>query len=235
MSDERLRELERRWKETGSAQDEAAYLLERVRMGDLAQKGLELAAYLGHPAAKLSARDSFKLPDAKTGIYGYAVEGWCSRLRAWDKPVFVCLAVACAEVQPRSDLTRVEDALSKAKAWLGCPCERHRSEAANCETVGLFHVADMAPKEVRERALAASYAALSAGATTVFPPDAAFEAPEEWMNSGAFSAFDGAMCALVGEGADPSLGALPEAVLGLLVDWALGRTRDQGRQGSTGE
>ena len=29
MSDTRLRELERRWKETGSPDDEAAYLLER--------------------------------------------------------------------------------------------------------------------------------------------------------------------------------------------------------------
>ncbi len=33
MSDARLRELERRWKETGSVDDEAAYLLERVRSG----------------------------------------------------------------------------------------------------------------------------------------------------------------------------------------------------------
>ena len=30
MSDAKLRDLERRWKETGSVQDEAAYLLERV-------------------------------------------------------------------------------------------------------------------------------------------------------------------------------------------------------------
>jgi hypothetical protein len=35
MSDERLRELERRWKETGSVEDEAKYLAERVRVGDL--------------------------------------------------------------------------------------------------------------------------------------------------------------------------------------------------------
>ncbi|MEZ6189561.1 MAG: hypothetical protein R3F62_31745 [Planctomycetota bacterium] len=35
MSDERLRELERRWKETGAGEDETAYLLERVRVGNL--------------------------------------------------------------------------------------------------------------------------------------------------------------------------------------------------------
>jgi hypothetical protein len=43
MSDEQLRALERRWKETGAAQDEAALLLERVRVGDLEQARLESA------------------------------------------------------------------------------------------------------------------------------------------------------------------------------------------------
>lgn len=33
VSDARLRDLERRWKETGSADDEAAYLVERMRLG----------------------------------------------------------------------------------------------------------------------------------------------------------------------------------------------------------
>ena len=51
MSDQKLRELERRWRETGSVEDEAAYLRERVRVGDLTQERLELAAYLGHAAA----------------------------------------------------------------------------------------------------------------------------------------------------------------------------------------
>lgn len=51
MSDSKLRELERRWKETGAVEDEAAYLLERVRAGDLTQERLELAAYCGHEAA----------------------------------------------------------------------------------------------------------------------------------------------------------------------------------------
>ena len=44
MSDQRLRELERRWKESGSPDDEAAYLLERVRVGDLTRERLHLAA-----------------------------------------------------------------------------------------------------------------------------------------------------------------------------------------------
>ena len=52
MSDTKLRELERRWKETGAVEDEAAYLLERVRVGDLTQERLELAAYCGHEGAR---------------------------------------------------------------------------------------------------------------------------------------------------------------------------------------
>ena len=34
-SDEKLRDLERRFRQTGSPDDEAAWLLERVRVGDL--------------------------------------------------------------------------------------------------------------------------------------------------------------------------------------------------------
>lgn len=51
MSDQKLRDLERRWHETGSPDDEAAYLVERVRVGDLTQDLLELAAYCGHEGA----------------------------------------------------------------------------------------------------------------------------------------------------------------------------------------
>lgn len=54
MSDQKLRELQRRWKETQSVEDEATYLLERVRVGDLSKAALELAAYCGHEAARLA-------------------------------------------------------------------------------------------------------------------------------------------------------------------------------------
>lgn len=52
MTDARLRDLERRWKETSAPQDEAVYLLERVRIGDLTQERLELAAYCWHKGAR---------------------------------------------------------------------------------------------------------------------------------------------------------------------------------------
>lgn len=52
MSDQRLRELERRWRETGDVEDEAAYQRERLRCGELARAKLEAAGLLGHPAAQ---------------------------------------------------------------------------------------------------------------------------------------------------------------------------------------
>lgn len=51
MSDSRLRELERAWRESGALEDELAWLGERVRIGDLSEEALRLAASLGHPAA----------------------------------------------------------------------------------------------------------------------------------------------------------------------------------------
>ena len=51
MTDSRLQELKRAWKASGSVEDEAAYLRERVRVGDLTQERLELAAYCRHEAA----------------------------------------------------------------------------------------------------------------------------------------------------------------------------------------
>lgn len=52
MSDQRLRELERRWRETGAVANEAAYLRERVRAGDLTPERLAVAACCGHAGAR---------------------------------------------------------------------------------------------------------------------------------------------------------------------------------------
>ena len=53
MSDERLRELERNWKESGQTEAEVPYLQERLRAGDLGEEQLELAAWVGYPPARL--------------------------------------------------------------------------------------------------------------------------------------------------------------------------------------
>ena len=46
VSDLHLRELEAAWRASGSVEDEAAYLRERVRVGDLSEERLKLAEYL---------------------------------------------------------------------------------------------------------------------------------------------------------------------------------------------
>jgi hypothetical protein len=51
-ADERLRSLERRWRETGAVADEARWLSERVRLGFTSEAALELAARLGYRAAR---------------------------------------------------------------------------------------------------------------------------------------------------------------------------------------
>lgn len=54
MSDARLRELKRRWQQSGAVDDEAAFLRERVRVGDLTALRLRIAAYAGVPGAILA-------------------------------------------------------------------------------------------------------------------------------------------------------------------------------------
>ncbi|MDC3379337.1 hypothetical protein OAX78_03545 [Planctomycetota bacterium] len=72
MSDERLRGLERRWKETQAVEDEAAFLLERVRVGDLEQEKLELAGFCGSASALLALgvrRDDIAISSAVAGEF----------------------------------------------------------------------------------------------------------------------------------------------------------------------
>ena len=71
MSDSELRDLERRFRESGSSSDETAWLSARVRSGDLARDRLKLAAYCGHPAAvgavgDQDPRDPASVPTAST-------------------------------------------------------------------------------------------------------------------------------------------------------------------------
>jgi len=70
VSDERLREAERRWKESGSVVDEARYLQERVRVGNLTKERLELAAYCGHEGASRLCTTVNPPADLKEWLFG---------------------------------------------------------------------------------------------------------------------------------------------------------------------
>jgi len=61
MTDSRLQHLKRAWEASGSVEDEAAYLRERVRAGELSQERLELAAFLGDRPSQLLFPDELLL------------------------------------------------------------------------------------------------------------------------------------------------------------------------------
>jgi hypothetical protein len=144
MSDESLRELERRWKETDLPVDEAAFLTTRVRVGDLASDRLELAAYLWYPAARIALPGANAgAPDLRTFVAGFARWGKDARVRA-ALALTEYLAVAPRLVvdsrfaRPRTvgEPDTALMALGAVRAWVDCPCEAHRSR--------LWYVADEA-------------------------------------------------------------------------------------------
>ena len=116
MSDQKLRELERRWRETGSVEDEAAYLRERVRVGDLTQERLELAAYCGNQGASVA----LDVPQAECSRTDLA--SWCLGLGRWRQQLVVlALLEALEPCVPLTDGTvpgpRVRLALESLRRW----------------------------------------------------------------------------------------------------------------------
>ncbi|MCW8138814.1 MAG: hypothetical protein KIT58_07910 [Planctomycetota bacterium] len=129
MTDQRLRQLERRWRETGAVDDEAAFLMERVRVGDLTSERLELAAFCGHEGARRAAPQVSNPPQDPERLLE-EVEG------SWGKRVAVGVSVAAAQAaltscsrsgHPEAAVpTYLVDA---ADAAFKCPCSMH-AEAA---------------------------------------------------------------------------------------------------------
>lgn len=71
MSDQRLRDLERRWKSSGAIDDEAAYLLELQRAGEIQKAKLNLLASCGFAPALIvtqSQCDDAQLPNIIAGF-----------------------------------------------------------------------------------------------------------------------------------------------------------------------
>lgn len=79
MTDSRLQELKRAWEASGSVEDEAAYLRERVRVGDLTQERLELAAYCGHEGAGRATELVSKEPSQDLLAWIRGLNKWGSR------------------------------------------------------------------------------------------------------------------------------------------------------------
>lgn len=137
MSDQKLRELERRLCETDSVEDEAAYLRERVRAGALNQERLELAAYCGHEGARRA------VPCVSSAEL--SLLEWTQGLARWGKVTLLHAAwFAISALPPWSQIDSGDDrplhASEALRAWLACPCDPHQESAVlhgtNAETAG---------------------------------------------------------------------------------------------------
>lgn len=91
MTDARLRELERRWKRTGAVEDHVALLLERLRVGGVELRRVEVAAYCGCPgAAKALGVSAVALPPQEPKEPGFVYHDnidWVSDLDRWGRDV----------------------------------------------------------------------------------------------------------------------------------------------------
>lgn len=103
--DSRLREHERRWRETGSPTDGVAFLVERVRVSDLTEYRLQLAADCGHVIAQ-QALSALGIPSLRGSVefsrwvhLPYDKGDRVERLRA-------CLAVASIASEVAEDVAR---------------------------------------------------------------------------------------------------------------------------------
>lgn len=128
MADEQLRWGERRWRATGSPEDEARHLRERMRAGRVDLVRLALAAECGHAAARVAL-------NRRPAGSGEPLRRLAARAeRAGDDEARARAAVAlahallgaAAEARARS---LAEAALSGTEEWLRCPCPAHMHHA----------------------------------------------------------------------------------------------------------
>jgi len=115
VTDARLRDVERRWRETGALEDEAAFLRERVRAGVLDDDRLRLAAYVGHAASRLAlGTPSFAPAFFQAWIYG--LEPW--GVEACQRAAIAAARCALVLLRPESRRgrhARVELARAEAR------------------------------------------------------------------------------------------------------------------------
>lgn len=123
MGDERLRELERRWIESGTIEDRVAYIRERLRSGRIVAEHVMGAAILGHSAA-MGALD-FRVPvlsqerrtaavvkDNKISVrvvISWLLEDVTAPLETTDVEMGTGIAILSLARAMRADLWRVMD------------------------------------------------------------------------------------------------------------------------------
>jgi hypothetical protein len=121
MSDQKLRDLERRWRETGTVEDEAAYLLERMRVGELSSEKLELAAFCAHEGARRAlGSDAPALPtEVEAWLIGLRDRSHHAALRAGLALAALALpeweALHPSDSRPRMALDTVREVLAETE------------------------------------------------------------------------------------------------------------------------
>lgn len=121
MGDERLRELERRWKESGIIKDRVAYIRERMRSGMIVVEHVMGAAMLGHSAAmgavefrppmlSQERRIAAVVKDTKispTVVFSWLLEDVTAPLETTDLEIGTGVAILSLARTMREDLRRV--------------------------------------------------------------------------------------------------------------------------------
>lgn len=186
MSDERLRALERRWKESGSVEDEARYLLERVRVGEIDRLRLELLAELGCGGAQfaiynrlLTSPPTFCNRANKEGGSGFLNP--YHPLHRWGQVVCVRAALIAARIaldishsQLDAEYCQIcERAFKGVERWIEQPCDDHARQVhiVGSSIHGLMNGwIDHNPghASLRLHVLSAAWQCASAAATSVY-------------------------------------------------------------------
>lgn len=138
VSDARLRELERRWRETRAHEDELAWLRARLRAGELGPERLGLAAWCGHRAAREALEDdpeellALRVPLWADDEGGAEAGSWAPALvrRAGREGAARAAAAAARasswwaveEALPGLE-RRLQPAVLALERWADCPCD----------------------------------------------------------------------------------------------------------------
>jgi hypothetical protein len=127
MSDTKLRELERRWRESGTVEDEAAFLRENLRAGLTDRARLGVAATFGHAPAREVFGES-------AGVH--LLRSFSLHLQ---RQVFARMALSVIErvrgtaMDAREDVQLVEHAIAVLRRWCLCPCEEHATGSVGAD------------------------------------------------------------------------------------------------------
>lgn len=122
MSDERLRELRRRWEELRGIEDEYALLNEYCRLTIVSEREIELCAFLGHkPSASMTSRRFSRY--------------WMENIHQWGstiayKTTFLYVREALAQLECWNNSWQIsredfETYVHHCETWHDCPCPKH--------------------------------------------------------------------------------------------------------------